>query len=268
MRDGVPTGITREMTGASPAGAFAGLAAGSSARSAVGAANPPATVAPSSSTASFGTTEIVVLKLGPDDPSRARAGDGVALTGAFGLVVEGSAIMGASRVERTYRQRTPERFGRANSLQRRMVDDVRVAGVQRESRIPFRFNGPKDALRQGQIARRSAKEHAFDAHECTRRQSELAQRRVRMTAFSCDHEAREFLGPNRAALLFEALDVGIVELLKQFGFSSVGLGRNCAVPPRLHHGKTLGVEFFGIQNFRAIVFPSRNRRRDPCATFD
>jgi len=100
-RDGVPTGITRVMTEPSLPEGFAAAGAEST-RSAGGAVKSPDTVAPSSSTSSFvDVTETVELRFEPDVPSGPRAGDGIALPGALGLVVDGSAIEGASRVERT-----------------------------------------------------------------------------------------------------------------------------------------------------------------------
>lgn len=88
IRDGVPTEITREMIDASPAicSVFWGGA---------GVAKSPATVAPSSSTASFvAATATVAPALVPGPLLRAGAGAGVgaALMGALGLVVEESAI--------------------------------------------------------------------------------------------------------------------------------------------------------------------------------
>lgn len=56
-----------------------------------GAVNSPATVAPSSSTSSL-TGPAVFAVLDPDVPPGACADDSAALTGALGLVVEGSAI--------------------------------------------------------------------------------------------------------------------------------------------------------------------------------
>lgn len=74
-----------------------------STRSAGGAVKSPETVAPSASTSSFElATGTVEFMSEPDGPLGARDGvDGVAVPGALGLVVEESAIKGASRVERT-----------------------------------------------------------------------------------------------------------------------------------------------------------------------
>jgi hypothetical protein len=97
----VPTAITRVMTEPSLPELFA--AGAGSTRNAGGAVKSPETVAPSSSTSSFEpATDTVEFMSEPDVPLGARgAGDGVAAPGALGLVVEESAIKGASRVERT-----------------------------------------------------------------------------------------------------------------------------------------------------------------------
>jgi hypothetical protein len=78
-RDGVPTEITRETSDGSPATTLAA------------APNSPATVSPSSSTSALGLVA-AFDELEPDVPPVTCAGDGAALTGALGLVVEGSAI--------------------------------------------------------------------------------------------------------------------------------------------------------------------------------
>lgn len=99
-RDGVPTGITRVITEPSLGAGFAAVA--DSTRSSGGAVKSPDTVAPRASTSSFdGVTEAVEPIVESDVRSGPRAGGGVALPGALGLVVDGSAIEGASRVERT-----------------------------------------------------------------------------------------------------------------------------------------------------------------------
>lgn len=100
-RAGVPTAITRVITEPSPPDGFGADGAGST-RSAGGAVKSPETVAPSASTSSAELpTDTVEFMFEPDAPLCALAGDGFALPGALGLVVEESAIKRASSVERT-----------------------------------------------------------------------------------------------------------------------------------------------------------------------
>lgn len=90
-RAGVPTAITRVMTEPSLLPTF--TAGAGSTRSAGGAVKSPETVAPSSSTSSFEPAmDTVEFMFEPDVPLGARVGNGVAVPGALGLVVEESAI--------------------------------------------------------------------------------------------------------------------------------------------------------------------------------
>ena len=167
-RDGVPTGITRVINEASLGPVLAAAGAGSSTRSAAGAVKSPATVAPRASTASLVVvTETVAFRPAPGAPSCTRAGDDVALTGALGLVVEGSAIEGASRVERTYRKRTPESCKGANSLQMKLRDGLEASGLSRITRhVPRRspatrvVRGPNPSPFAAETLARHASKHS------------------------------------------------------------------------------------------------------------
>ncbi len=166
-RDGAPTAMTRVIKEASLDAAFGAARAGSSTRKASGAVKSPATVAPSASTVSFVVvTEMVDFEPAPDARSGARAGDGVALPGALGLVVEGSAIEGSSRVERTYTKRTPESSEGANSLQTKLLDGIEASSLsrirhralRRSPGAPF-AQAPNPSLFAGEIHARRASGH-------------------------------------------------------------------------------------------------------------